>query len=628
MISNGQNLRRLKRKNLVCFRKEWFKGMSRRTKVLVLLLVDSLIILLANVFSYFFVLPYVEITYEFLIKAVTIQIVLYITFGFILKVFTRINRYTNISEMIAIFSATSLTTLISFLVLFVIDDSYSRHFVSLTYLVVTFFIISSRLAWRLIIEYQNKKNPLNIGAKKTLIIGAGEAGRILLNSLVTSKTNGDIEVVGFIDDAQDKFHTYLSGVRVLGTVKQIPDIVEKYGIEMITIAIPSLLPDEFQKILGAITPLGLPINSMPALEEVASGNITISRLKKIDVVDLLGREEVKLDMIQLADQLTGKVILVTGAGGSIGSEICRQVMKFAPKRLLLLGHGENSIYHIDRELRRSFCAQETEIVPIIADVQDRKRIFQVVEQYQPETIYHAAAHKHVPLMEINPAEAVKNNVFGTKNVAEAAKQFSAKNFVMISTDKAVNPPNVMGATKRIAEMIVTGLNETGKTKFCAVRFGNVLGSRGSVIPVFEEQIKNGGPITVTDFRMTRYFMTIPEASRLVIQAGALARGGEIFILDMGDPVRIYDLAKNMIQLSGYQEEQIEIVETGIRPGEKLFEELLVSKEKNSKQVFDKIFVGNVSGFDLETVESFVTNLLFDDNLITDKLVSFANDSSK
>lgn len=602
--------------------------MSRRAKVLVLLLVDSLIIVLANIFSYFYLLPYVQITYTFLIKAIILQLGLYIFFGFAFRVFTRINRYTNISEMSAIFGATSLTAVIEFVFLSVTYNFYSRRFILLTYLFSTFLIITSRLVWRLIIEYQNRRCSLNHDAKKTLIIGAGEAGRVLLNSLVNSTTNGDIDVIGFIDDAQDKFHTYLAGVRVLGTVEQIPYIVETYDVEMITVAIPSLQPKELQRILEVITPLGLPINSMPALEEVASGNITISRLKKIDVVDLLGREEVKLDMVQLTDQLTAKVILVTGAGGSIGSEICRQLMKFAPETLLLLGHGENSIYQIEKELKRLFCALDTKIIPIIADVQDRERIFQIVEQYRPDNIYHAAAHKHVPLMEENPVEAVKNNVFGTKNIAEAAKEYDVENFVMISTDKAVNPPNVMGATKRIAEMIVTGLNGKGNTKFCAVRFGNVLGSRGSVIPVFKEQIRAGGPITVTDFRMTRYFMTIPEASRLVIQAGALARGGEIFILDMGEPVKIYDLAKNMIKLSGYREDQINIVESGIRPGEKLFEELLVNKEKNAEQVFDKIFIGRVKGFEFEKVVSFVNSLSLDEKVTAKQVIEFANESSK
>lgn len=600
--------------------------MSRKTKVLVLLCLDSLVVLIANLFSYIYMVPYVSMDKKFLLTAVSIQLIVYVVFGFIFKVFTRINRYTNLSEIIAIFGATSFSAMIEFIVLFFMDDVHSRRFVLLTYLLTTFFIISSRLCWRLIVEKKNKS--LNSNAKKTLIIGAGEAGRILLSSLVNSTTNGDIDVVGFIDDSKDKFHTYLSGIRVLGNSADIPKLVEEFDIEMLTLAIPSIKKEELQHLLNIITPLGLPINSMPALEEVASGDITISRLKNIDVVDLLGRKEVKLDMIQLVDKISNKTILITGAGGSIGSEICRQLLKFTPKQLLLLGHGENSIYLIEKELKKLAKNQKIDLIPIIADIQDESRIQQVMEQYHPDIVYHAAAHKHVPLMEYNPKEALKNNIYGTLNVARAAKHTNVETFVMVSTDKAVNPPNVMGATKRVAEMIVTGMNEEGKTKFCAVRFGNVLGSRGSVIPVFEEQIKAGGPITITDFRMTRYFMTIPEASRLVIQAGSLANGGEIFILDMGEPVKIYDLAKNMIKLSGYTEEDIKIIETGIRPGEKLFEELLVSKEKNPKQVFDKIFIGNVNGFTLEKIQSFIGQLPTNEEQLGKELVRFANDSSK
>lgn len=588
-----------------------------------LLMLDAIIIIGANIFSYFYMVPYIHVSTDFVVQTIILQLVFYIVFGFVFKIFTRINRFTNLREMIAIFSATSITVLLEGVILF----SDSRRFLLLTYLLSTFLIISSRLVWRLIVEWRNGKRYGHVKAKKTLIIGAGEAGRILLSSLSTSTTS-DIQVVGFIDDALDKQRMYLGGVKVLGNTQQIPELVEKHGIEMLTIAIPSLKREELQRILDIITPLGLPVNAMPALEEVASGNITISRLKQIDVVDLLGREEVRLDVDQLKDQLTNKVILVTGAGGSIGSEICRQLVHFNPKQLLLVGHGENSIYLIHRELMEKYGNRVIDLVPIIADIQDKKRIVEIMKQYQPDIVYHAAAHKHVPLMEYNPEEAVKNNVFGTKNVAEAAKEQNVESFVMISTDKAVNPPNVMGATKRIAEMIVTGMNEDGKTKFCAVRFGNVLGSRGSVIPVFEEQIRQGGPVTITDFRMTRYFMTIPEASRLVIQAGALARGGEIFILDMGEPVRIYDLAKNMIQLCGYQEGEIEIIETGIRPGEKLYEELLVSKEKNSKQVFDKIFIGNVNGFSIGEIMNFVDHLSENTEEMSRELVRFANDSSK
>ncbi|MDN6721831.1 MAG: polysaccharide biosynthesis protein [Staphylococcus equorum] len=363
---------------------------------------------------------------------------------------------------------------------------------------------------------------------------------------------------------------------------------------------------------------------MPSMEEVVSGKISMSKLKSIDVVDLLGREEVELDVDSIKDQITDKVILVTGAGGSIGSEICRQVIKYEPKTLLLLGHGENSIYLITRELQNNHADKITNIMPIIADVQDRGKIFEVMNRFTPDIVYHAAAHKHVPMMEFNPREAVKNNIYGTKNVAEAAKANEVEHFVMVSTDKANNPPNVMGATKRIAEMIVTGLNEEGKTMFSAVRFGNVLGSRGSVIPVFREQIANGGPVTVTDFRMTRYFMTIPEASRLVIQSGALAKGGEIFVLDMSEPVRIVDLAKNMIRLSGYSEDEIEVVETGARPGEKLYEELLLDNERSEEQVHDKIFVGNINGSSLSDVLDFVSQLPEDDKQLAKQVVNFAN----
>ena len=364
---------------------------------------------------------------------------------------------------------------------------------------------------------------------------------------------------------------------------------------------------------------------MPSVEDIVQGTYEVNEFKEIDVTDLLGREEVKLDMEQIASQLSGQTVLVSGAGGSIGSEICRQIIRFSPKRILLLGHGENSIYLVHRELKPMADKNQIDLVPVIADIQDRERIFEVMKTYKPDRVYHAAAHKHVPLMEYNPTEAVKNNIYGTKNMAEAAKAAGVQSFVMISTDKAVNPPNVMGATKRIAEMIVTGLNEKGKTNFVAVRFGNVLGSRGSVIPVFKEQIKNGGPITVTDFRMTRYFMTIPEASRLVLQAGSLAKGGEIFVLDMGEPVKIVDLAKKMIKLSGADREAIKITEAGIRPGEKLYEELLSTSENTKEQVYEKIFVGKVTNEPIDLVLDFVkdTEQLNDDQL-KKQLVDFAN----
>ncbi|HBM5497429.1 TPA: polysaccharide biosynthesis protein, partial [Enterococcus faecium] len=586
------------------------------------------LLIAANIAAAKFMKPFVAIPMDLILISTGLSIGFYLFYGSLFKVFTRINRYTNLREIIAIFGSLSASDVSSILILLFINRQYSLRLVIFAYLLSLLLIIGSRLIWRIYIETKNMRYVSADSAKNTLIVGAGEGGRILYNSFLGSKTAQDIQVVGFVDDDPNKRNTYLSGKKVLGALKDIPELIEKYDIQMVTIAIPSLSRKKLRRIFELVESAHVKVNTMPSIEELASGKISVSKLKTIDVVDLLGRDEVKLDIESIKDQITDKVILVTGAGGSIGSEICRQIIQFNPAKLLLLGHGENSIYLIDRELRTHHQNCPTEIVPIIADIQDREKINEIMEQYHPDIVYHAAAHKHVPLMEYNPKEAVKNNIFGTKNVAEAAKAAKVKNFVMVSTDKANNPPNVMGSTKRIAEMIVTGLNEEGCTKFSAVRFGNVLGSRGSVIPVFREQIAKGGPITVTDFRMTRYFMTIPEASRLVIQSGALAKGGEIFILDMSEPVKIVDLAKNMIRLSGYSEDEIEIIETGIRPGEKLYEELLLDKERNDEAVYEKIFVGNIKGYSIQKVMDFVKSLPQDDEQLAKDIVTFANASNK
>lgn len=602
--------------------------LTRRRKIATLVVVDSLLLIAANIAAAKFMKPFVSIPMDLILISIGLSIGFYLFYGSLFKVFTRINRYTNLREIIAIFSSLSASAASSIFILLFINRRYSLRLVIFTYLLSLLLIIGSRLIWRIYIETKNMRYVSADSAKNTLIVGAGEGGRILYNSFLGSKTAQDIHVVGFVDDDPNKRNTYLSGKKVLGALKDIPELIEKYDIQMVTIAIPSLSRKKLRRIFELVESARVKVNTMPSIEELASGKISVSKLKTIDVVDLLGRDEVKLDIESIKDQITDKVILVTGAGGSIGSEICRQIIQFNPAKLLLLGHGENSIYLIDRELRTHHQNCPTEIVPIIADIQDREKINEIMEQYHPDIVYHAAAHKHVPLMEYNPKEAVKNNIFGTKNVAEAAKAAKVKNFVMVSTDKANNPPNVMDSTKRIAEMIVTGLNEEGCTKFSAVRFGNVLGSRGSVIPVFREQIAQGGPITVTDFRMTRYFMTIPEASRLVIQSGALAKGGEIFILDMSEPVKIVDLAKNMIRLSGYSEDEIEIIETGIRPGEKLYEELLLDKERNDEAVYEKIFVGNIKGYSIQKVMDFVKSLPQDDEQLAKDIVTFANASNK
>ncbi|MDN6142484.1 MAG: polysaccharide biosynthesis protein [Tetragenococcus halophilus] len=603
-------------------------ALTRKRKIAILIVVDLTLIACATIAGYLFLNPFIPIPIPFISRLIISSMILYLIFGYVFRVFTRINRYTNLREILAILLATTGTALGNAIYLLSFSEAFSKRLILFTYILSAFFIILSRLAWRLFVERRNMHTAKDQPAKRTLIVGAGEGGRVLYNSFLGSKTASDIQVVGFVDDDPNKQKVYLSNVKVLGKMKDLPQLVGKYQIDMVTIAIPSLPRKRLREVFDLLENNPVTVNTMPSMEEMAAGKINISKLKEIDVVDLLGRDEAKLDVASIKDQITDKIILVTGAGGSIGSEITRQVIQFNPRQLILLGHGENSIYLIHRELSTRCKERTTELVPIIADVQNREKIFEVMSKYQPDIVYHAAAHKHVPLMEFNPKEAVKNNVYGTKNVAEAAKAHAVEQFVMVSTDKANNPPNVMGATKRIAEMIVTGMNEKETTKFSAVRFGNVLGSRGSVIPLFREQLANGGPLTVTDFRMTRYFMTIPEASRLVIQSGALANGGEVFVLDMHEPVKILDLAKNMVRLSGYSEDDIEIVETGIRPGEKLYEELLLDKERSEEQVHDQIFVGNVNGYSLDEVLEFANGLSEDDEQLAHEVVNFANSSNK
>ncbi len=596
------------------------------------MLLDSFLIILANYISFIFIVPFVIINRDYLAITLISSVVCYLFYGGIFKVFTRINRYTNLNELLGIFAALTFM-LFSIFPLFYLFNQELMYQISLrlvvfSYIMALLLIASSRLGWRVWVELKNKNGRSNEKKVRILIIGAGEGGQLLYQSFLGSQIVNNIEVVGFVDDDCNKWGTYLLGKKVLGNTREINQLIQTFRINMVTIAIPSLPKKKIQQLVQSIENKNIKVNMVPSFEEVATGKINVSQLKEVDVIDLLGREEVSLDLESISHQLEGQTILVTGAGGSIGSEICRQVLAFEPAKLILLGHGENSIYSIHRELTTLDPQRKIEILPIIADIQDRERIFYLMEKYHPTIVYHAAAHKHVPLMEYNPTEAIKNNINGTKNVAEAVKKNHVKNFVMISSDKANRPPNVMGATKRIAEMLITSLNQSGETKFSAVRFGNVLGSRGSVIPLFKEQILRGGPITVTDFRMTRYFMTIPEASRLVIQSGALAKGGEIFVLDMDKPIKIVDLAKNMIHLSGYTEEDIEIVETGIRPGEKLYEELLLEKEKKETQIFEKIFVGDIKGFSLKEVTQLIEQLPEDESEAAKKVIAFANASNE
>lgn len=598
--------------------------MTRARKRVILIIVDIILLSISQGISKFFLAKYVGITDLSFVSILMGIIVLYLTFATLSNVFSTITRYTDYKTMFRVGGSILGAYSIVYIAEKIFYESTNSRYIVLSMLLSFLLAIASRLTWREIHEFVQHPSALlgkKVDGTKTLVVGSGDGASLFIKT--AQQKSKDLKIVAIVDDDKNKQNTYLHGVKVVGTTEQIPEIVGNYEVEQIVIAIPSLAPNDYERIVEYCQQTEVKVNAMPKYEQVITGKLSVSKLQEIDIADLLGRKEVKLDQQSLKSNIKCKTVLVTGAGGSIGSELCRQIAQFCPARLLLLGHGENSIYLIHKELSSRY-KDDIELIPIIADIQDRERIFHIMETYRPDRVYHAAAHKHVPLMEYNPTEAVKNNIYGTRNVAEAAKAAGVAKFVMISTDKAVNPPNVMGATKRVAEMVVTSLNEEGKTLFSAVRFGNVLGSRGSVVPLFKEQIAKGGPITVTDFRMTRYFMTIPEASRLVIQAGALMQGGEVFVLDMGEPVKILDLAKKMITLSGHTEEEIQIQEAGIRPGEKLYEELLSAKEKVNDQVYEKIFVGNVQSLPKIEVDSYVDSLLtLGANDLKDSLVKFA-----
>ncbi|HFI0086958.1 TPA: polysaccharide biosynthesis protein [Streptococcus suis] len=595
--------------------------MSRSVKRIILLGFDLMSIILSFVLSKLFLGVIIDLPSEQLKVGFVLVTIVYLALSIYLKVFSLITRYTDYESLFKI--GLSVAMAYGFLLLssFYLWQTFSYRFI-LTSSILTFVLmVVPRLTWRAIHDGKSKSKSNTRRPVRTLVVGAGDGGQLFINTVIERKL--DFDLVGIVDADPSKLNSYIRNVKVIGNRTDIPALVKDLEIEQVTIAIPSLPGKERESLVEICNSVNVKVNSMPSIEDIIAGNISVSSLKEIDIADLLGRPEVVLDQEKLRSYFKDKTVLVTGAGGSIGSELCRQVARFKPERLILVGHGENSIYLIHQEMVSLYGA-EIDFIPVIADIQDRDLMFTVMKEFQPQVVYHAAAHKHVPLMEYNPHEAVKNNIFGTKNVAEAAKEAGVDKFVMVSTDKAVNPPNVMGATKRVAEMIVTGLNGDSKTQFVAVRFGNVLGSRGSVVPLFKEQIKKGGPVTVTDYRMTRYFMTIPEASRLVIQAGYMANGGEVFVLDMGEPVHILDLARKVIKLSGHTEEEIQIVETGIRPGEKLYEELLSTEERISEQVHEKIFVGRVTNQDKERVQDFIDRLLSLDKVeLKNVLIDFA-----
>ncbi len=594
----------------------------------ILMVLDSLLIALSGLLSVYFLQYYIAFELTYVITSVILMVIFYLMIGNYYRIFSKINRYTSIRDQLDIYITTFFAIVISIGITSLIFNALPMRYALLLYVFSTQLITFSRMSWRRYNEFQRRKGEEGRTPEtenRVLVVGAGEGGQLFIDSM--NKQRDDIDVFGVIDDDPNKLNTYLNSIPVLGTTDNIEQIAKENRVDEIVVAVPSLPPEKYEKILDTANSINVPVKKMPLIEDVMLGKLQVSSYVDVDITDLLGREEVKLDTSEVRRILQGKTILITGAGGSIGSELVRQVSRFQPARVLLLDHGENPTYQINREMHAYHYAH-TEFVPIIADVQDKARIDRIMAEYKPQYIFHAAAHKHVPMMEYNPTEAIKNNIYGTLNVAQAAVKHDVEKFIMISTDKANNPTNVMGATKRVAEMIVTGMNEQGKTSFAAVRFGNVLGSAGSVIPLFKEQIQKGGPVTVTDFRMTRYFMTIPEAARLVVQAGIYADGGEIFILDMGEPVRIYDLAKKIIKLSGYTLDDIEIEEIGIRPGEKLYEELLLDDETTGEKIYDKIFIGKINNTSLEEIREFVTDLDLSgnsDDQLAEQLINFVTE---
>ncbi len=534
---------------------------------------------------------------------------------FLVGAYSIIWRYVSLEDIKAFLKAALISSVILIAVRFLLSlTTFNLWQVPVSVILIDTLLafggllglrVLRRFAYELGEKRQYTGAKRRIKQKATLFVGAGRIGSIAVRD-VLGRADTEFEVRGFVDDDRRKKGGSVNGVKVLGTTADLARLVDELNIEQIVIAIDQAQGKEIRRILDICREIPVKARIVPSLHEIVHGRVQVSRIRDVEIEDLLGREPVQLDDKNLHEFLTDKIVMVTGAGGSIGSELVRQVAEFNPKLILLVERAEYMLFQIERELTKDF--PETRFLPLLADTGDAPRMREIFADYAPQVVFHAAAHKHVPLMEVNPTEAIKNNVFATKIIGELAGEFGVKDFVLISTDKAVNPTSVMGASKRIAEIVLQSLNQKYKTNFMAVRFGNVLGSAGSVVPIFREQIRKSEPITVTHKEMTRYFMTIPEASQLVLQAGALGKGGEIFILDMGEPVKIMDLAEDMIRLSGLEPyEDIDIIFTGIRNGEKLFEELEITGENLLKTEHPKIFIGKIATYTPEEVGNILSN---------------------
>jgi FlaA1/EpsC-like NDP-sugar epimerase len=542
---------------------------------------------------------------------VPLVVALQLTANWTLGVYRRLWRYTGLTEVMelglsVLVVSTIILTARALGWLSVENNHLSYGIIFVNAGVCFLSLVGPRVLRRLMTEHSQRRHWRQPVRKRVLVVGAGDAGMMVLRELSLRSDLG-VDVVGLIDDDPAKVRKRIGAITVFGTTAELPKFIENLFIDQVIIAMPSAPAAETRRIVEMCRLAEVETRILPGLFELIDGKVSINQLREVSLEDLLGRDPVKLDQDSIAGYIAGRSVLVTGAGGSIGSELCRQIMRFRPHRLVLLGKGENSIFSIQQELGRK--TEGIELVPVIADVRDTQRMKSIFEQFKPNVVFHAAAHKHVPLMESNVAEAVANNVFGTKCVAELSASFGVETFVLVSSDKAVNPTSVMGATKRTAELVIQDLAQLTDTKYVAVRFGNVLASRGSVIPLWKQQISQGGPVTVTHPEATRYFMLIPEAVQLILQAGALGNGGEIFVLDMGKPVKILDLANDLIRFSGLSPgTDIEVQFIGMRPGEKLYEELLTEEEGLTQTSYEKIFVGKPQPIDREGLKNVMERL--------------------
>ena len=578
-----------------------YKNKKLIFRIILLVLMDMLIITAAGPlaiyvrYNLFFepqAIEFIENIFQYLPVNLILTVIVFAAF----RLYQGIWKYASASDLVNIILACLVSAVTQTVGMTLMGLRFPRSYPFMYFAVLTAGISMFRFTYRILAYFRQKQQGLiKEGKTNTMIVGAGEAGNTLLKELQNSKFV-EQNVCCLVDDDPGKIGKYLRGVLVAGNRKDICRLAEEYHIDEIMIAIPSASHAEIQELLDICSQTSCKLKVLPGIYQLVNGEVSVSKLRNVEIEDLLGREPVDTQVESIMGYVSGKVVLVTGGGGSIGSELCRQIARHEPKQLIIFDIYENNAYDIQQELKRDY--PELNLVVLIGSVRNTHRINGVFEQYRPQIVYHAAAHKHVPLMEDSPNEAIKNNVMGTWKTAQAADKYGVSRFVLISTDKAVNPTNIMGASKRLCEMVIQMMNDWSKTEFVAVRFGNVLGSNGSVIPLFKKQIEEGGPVTVTHPDIIRYFMTIPEAVSLVLQAGAQAKGGEIFVLDMGKPVKILDLALNLIRLSGLKPyEDIDIKFTGLRPGEKLYEELLMSEEGLQSTENKLIHIGKPIEFD-------------------------------